>query len=77
MDNGKDEKRIPKPERKRLRMRKRESGSEQDVIRASLFCDVEFWEYPVWDETEGTIFGYKHVLPTRPGADGDSILRVG
>ncbi|HBA49735.1 MAG TPA: hypothetical protein DCZ91_18455 [Lachnospiraceae bacterium] len=36
--------------------RKEEAG-EQAVIRASLFCDVEFWGYPAWEETEGTITG--------------------
>lgn len=36
---------------------KEETAAGQEIIRASLFCDVEFWGYPVWEETEGTITG--------------------
>lgn len=35
----------------------KDEADRQEVIRASLFCDVEFWGYPAWEETEGTITG--------------------
>lgn len=36
-----------------------ENGNEDSgkYVEASLFCDVSFWEYPVWKVQEGTITG--------------------
>lgn len=29
----------------------------EEYVRASLFCDVSFWEYPAWEVEAGTITG--------------------
>lgn len=32
-------------------------ADRKEYARASMFCDVDFWEHPVWDETPGTVMG--------------------
>lgn len=37
--------------------RKEDRDEEREYAKASLFCDVDFWEYPAWKVQEGTITG--------------------